>query len=247
MKTGCIYCLIDPKTNLVRYVGQTIVNPIDRYNHHIYQWKRSIGKITHINSWIKTLDSQNLKPILEIIEDNINEDMLDLREISYIKLFKLVGANLCNHNEGGHGNRGFKHSIESKLKRLETLKTSTLWKEKHIRHSEIMKQKHKEGTINLGYGHLPKEDRMKIGKNHSIKMKEIHLKNPNIIRSAIESREIKVVSLDNNNQIDKIFDSVTKAGKYYTIDPTHISRICKGKSKSGITHGVKFMYLTNIV
>lgn len=163
MRVGCIYSLKDPNTELVRYIGQTIVNPNDRYSQHIYTWKRSIGRITHVNSWIKSLSLQGLKPTMEIVEDNINEDVLDFKEIDYIKLFKSIGANLCNHSMGGKSNRGCKMSEESKLKRLNTLKISIPWKEKHIKHSQIMKHKYKEGMI-LGYGKLSLIRRKEIGK-----------------------------------------------------------------------------------
>ena len=37
MRLGSIYTLSDPITGLVRYVGQTIVKPENRYVQHIYQ------------------------------------------------------------------------------------------------------------------------------------------------------------------------------------------------------------------
>src|ERR1035437_1372698 len=124
-----IYSLIDPRTNLVRYVGQTVVKPEVRYSQHIYQWKRSSGKITHVNSWIKSLVLNGLKPVLEIVENNIPIEQLDSKEISYIQLYKSIGADLCNHSIGGAGTRGYKHSKQSIEKRKNTLKTSQLWQE----------------------------------------------------------------------------------------------------------------------
>lgn len=143
---GSIYTLKDPRTDLVRYVGQTIVNPNNRYAQHMYQWKRS-KKLTHVNSWIKALYDLNLKPVLEIIEDNINKENLNTKEIETISLFKSCGALLCNHTIGGAGSKGFKHSKESILKRLESISTSKNWKDKHLRHSQIMKDKYKNKEL----------------------------------------------------------------------------------------------------
>lgn len=39
MKSGFIYILLDPRTNLVRYVGQTISSKA-RFRKHIYESKR---------------------------------------------------------------------------------------------------------------------------------------------------------------------------------------------------------------
>lgn len=143
---GSIYTLKDPRTDLVRYVGQTIVNPNNRYAQHIYQWKRS-KKLTHVNSWIKELYGLNLKPILEIIEDSINKENLNTREIEAISLYKSCGALLCNHTIGGAGGAGFKHSKESISKRLISISKSKSWKDKHVRHSQIMRDKYKNKEL----------------------------------------------------------------------------------------------------
>lgn len=161
MRKGLIYTLIDPRTNLVRYVGQTVSKPNYRYAQHIFQWKRCPDKMTHVNSWIKNLYDLGLKPIMEIIEQCV-ESELDNKEIQVIKYFKALGANLCNHSHGGKGVRGVRPTKESSSKRLETLKTSTAWKERHIRHSHIMKEKHKKGETYLGFSHLSAEDRLKV-------------------------------------------------------------------------------------
>lgn len=143
---GSIYILKDPRTDLVRYVGQTIVNPNNRYAQHIYQWKRS-KKLTHVNSWIKALYDLNLKPILEIIENSVNKENLNTREIETISLYKACGALLCNHTIGGAGGTSFKHSKESISKRLISILKSKSWKDKHLRHSQIMKDKYKNKEL----------------------------------------------------------------------------------------------------
>ena len=44
--------------------------------------------------------------------------------------------------------------------------------------------------------------------------------------------------------VDPETDKVrTEAAKFFKIEPTHITRVCKGKSKSGLTKGHYFKYL----
>ena len=67
MRLGTIYSLIDPRTGLVRYIGQTIKLPRYRYASHKYQWKRCKGRINHVNSWIKNLAKEGLDFIMEVV------------------------------------------------------------------------------------------------------------------------------------------------------------------------------------
>lgn len=141
-----LYTLSDPKTNLVRYVGKTCVHPNIRYAQHLFQWKRS-KRLTHVNSWIKKLHNNNLKPILTVIDDQVPKELIHTREIDLIKLYKACGANLCNMTMGGEGTLGYKHSQDSISKRLSSISKSKLWEEKHIRHSQIMKDKYQSGEL----------------------------------------------------------------------------------------------------
>lgn len=233
-----IYTLNDPETNLVRYVGKTSVNPNNRYSQHLYQWKRSTN-LTHLNAWIKSLAFKNLKPIMEVI-DEVNLDQWIIAEKSYIKLFKSIGCHLVNITLGGEGTLGYKHSQDSKNKRLETLKNSKSWKEKHVRHSKIMKTLHEKQNINFGTKHLSKSVREELGKKHSIKLKEIHAKNPEYKNVLIKSRSIAVDFIDKNGHVLMSFNSAAEAGRFFNIKNTHITRVCKGKSKT--TQGKIFKY-----
>lgn len=225
--TTIIYTLTDPTTKHIKYVGKTSVDINKRYAQHIFQWKRS-KKLNHVNSWIKSLFLNNQKPIIEVL-DEVSENWA-FWESYWIEQCRVWGYKLCNHTSGGEGTLGYKASKESILKRLNTLQTSTAWKEKHIRHSLIMKKKHAEGVINFGYKHLSEDKRKNIGLNHSKKMKEKFLNNPKYIQDLNNKRRIKVYSIDSDNNI-KHFDSVTEAAKYYNISGTNVTKVCKGKAK----------------
>jgi group I intron endonuclease len=157
--TGVIYILKDPETDLVRYVGQTVVLINKRYAQHIYNWKRSK---TYVNCWIKSLAVKGLKPVIEIIEDGIPREDLNTRESDYIKLFKALGATLCNLTSGGSGLNNFKPTQESKDKRLESLKTSESWKVRNQRHSQIIRDLHKIKIVGFRKPHSS-ESKLQIG------------------------------------------------------------------------------------
>jgi group I intron endonuclease len=90
-----IYVLKHPITNDIRYVGQA-VDLKKRLDHHI-----QTSKVTnrHISNWIKSLPN---KPIIEVIEecDNTNSNE---RERYWIKHYRDLGLDLCNHSNGGEG------------------------------------------------------------------------------------------------------------------------------------------------
>lgn len=224
---GVIYSLNCPKTGLVRYIGQTKqLNPIKRYYQHKYQWNRC-NKLSHLNAWIKGLYSESLSPEFNIVEDKININDLNSYEKKYILLFKSIGANLTNSQEGGMVSyKSIKQKDEWKTKRLNTLKISERWRERSERHSIIMKNKYKDHNVKIGFRSLDKS-----------MLKELKQK-------AVEASKQKICSIDKEGHVIKIFESAKDAAKFYNIkDSTHIIRVCKGKSKSGITHNYRFKYL----
>lgn len=211
-----------------------------RYAQHIYNWKRTIGKLNKLNSWIKNLAKKDLLPIIEII-DEVDDLKWVEAEQGYIRLFKSFGCNLKNATVGGEGTCGYKMKESSKLKRKETLKTSKLWHEKNKNHSIIMKEKHKQNLLNFGYAHLSDEKRKEIGKKHSDTMKIKFKNNPELLNNLIKKIKKPVASLNDDGTINMIFESSAEAGRHYNINNTHITRVCKGKSKQ--THGVIFKYI----
>ncbi len=141
-----IYGLYDPTNpDEIKYIGKTKANPKNRLNQHKYQWTRE-KRLTKLNAWIKSLSNKGLLPEMQILDECEEKDWTFF-EKHYIKLFKSFGANLKNMTEGGEDKPSACFSEESKQKRLESLKTSEAWKEKHIRHSGIMKELYKDGKI----------------------------------------------------------------------------------------------------
>jgi hypothetical protein len=62
-KTGYIYVLVDPRTGVICYVGQTQSDPIERLAHH---WRKPTN--AQIAAWFADLRRHDLRPIVRIIE-----------------------------------------------------------------------------------------------------------------------------------------------------------------------------------
>lgn len=115
---GSIYALLDPRSGAVRYVGMTVETPERRRNRHIYVSKR---RKTHCANWVRSLVSHGLEPILMVIEKGVPSEILAELEVEWIAFFRLTGADLTNHSDGGEGTRGPK-SEETRRKISATLK-----------------------------------------------------------------------------------------------------------------------------
>lgn len=104
-----IYCLIDPITKQVRYIGKT--NNINkRLANHI---QRKQNK-TYKSCWIYSLKKKGFKPIIEIL-DIVGEDW-EFWEAWYICLYKSWGFKLTNLTSGGIGIKSNTYSLELREK-----------------------------------------------------------------------------------------------------------------------------------
>lgn len=99
-----IYCLKDPSTLEIRYVGKTKQKLYARLSAH-KRYARTTLRPTHATNWINKLLKNNLSPIIEVLEI-VNEDSWQDREKFWIKHYKSNGLNLTNTQEGGQGAYG---------------------------------------------------------------------------------------------------------------------------------------------
>lgn len=101
-----IYCLKDPITDEIRYIGKTIQKYTYRYSSHISQSKHNKKK-DYCHCWIKSLLEKGLKPKMEILE--ITTDLS--RETFYI--YKYKNDKLTNFTNGGDlGNTGLHWKVD---------------------------------------------------------------------------------------------------------------------------------------
>jgi len=90
-----VYSLSCPVTNSIRYIGIS-VNSRRRYSAHICE----TSSYSHKSNWIKGLRNKNLKPVLGIIDEVLDEEA-GFWEQHYISLFKSWGFRLTNGTNGG--------------------------------------------------------------------------------------------------------------------------------------------------
>lgn len=183
-----IYKLIDPRTNEIRYIGKTKNSLKKRLYEHLT--KRNLTPKTHKNNWIKSLLKENLKPIIEKIEE-VNEDNWIEREIYYIQHFKNKGINLTNGTNGGDGALGTKQSKDSINKRLETMRKK--YGKNAFKISEETKQKMSESAK---------------GRVHSLERRD---------KDAEKNRKV-LLQLDLNGQLIKKWYGVRKCAREINVD-----------------------------
>lgn len=98
METTNIYMLIDPRTNMVRYVGKAN-NVSQRYKAHL---NRARKHQIHKKNWIEQLKKEGLKPIIEVI-DIVPIDNWIFWETYWISQMRTWGFDLINYTNGGDG------------------------------------------------------------------------------------------------------------------------------------------------
>jgi hypothetical protein len=141
-----IYGLVDPRTNLIRYIGWT-PNAKIRYGKHINESKRETN---HKANWIKQLLSLNLKPAL-IILDEVSVEDWSLAESAWILYGLEQDWPLTNMTLGGEGTLGCIPSRETRNKMRESGK------------KKIFSDEHRENMRRAGLGKiLSKEARRKV-------------------------------------------------------------------------------------
>ena len=108
-----IYCLKDPRTNQIRYVGMTGENPYVRLGAHISGvFSGSLSRNNKKKRWIRDLVEKGLLPKLQILETtNTSKSALKL-ESSWIKQFKKDGVDLVNMINRPNTYNGRKKRIE---------------------------------------------------------------------------------------------------------------------------------------
>jgi group I intron endonuclease len=208
-----IYTLECPIKHTIIYVGKTI-NLKNRYKQHC---KPSSSNGRRIRNYLKYLRKNQLKPIIEVI-DNTDEEDWSWLEKYWISQMKSWGFNLLNWTDGGEKQYHHHHTEQSKNK---------------ISIAQKGRKLNKEWCENISRGKSGVTFSEKHLHNLSISHKGIS--NPNIYKS--------VYKLDENLNILDKYDSITDALKNLNVstDIGSISRACKGKIKS--TLGFNWCYV----
>lgn len=164
-----VYYLIDPRDELVKYVGITGQYGNNRFHTHknlhktILKYKRNLNVK---DAWIRSLSEKGLFPETEIVFDNLSEQDACEIEMDLINLFgrqDLGQGQLKNGTNGGGGTKGFvatKEFREKQSKRMQNYVTSDETKAK------ISKSKKGQAPWSKGKtGVFSEESLSKIQKN----------------------------------------------------------------------------------
>jgi len=91
-----VYVLKHPKTDAIRYVGQTS-DPVARFKQHLEESGR-----THKVRWIRAVYRAGLCPAMEVVFWDIDsQERACLMEMELISALRAQGAKLVNGTDGG--------------------------------------------------------------------------------------------------------------------------------------------------
>lgn len=110
MAYGVVYGLYDPRTDELRYIGQTVRTLRQRLAAHLKDCKRAK---TWCARWLRTLDAS---PSIRSLGEAFSETELDALEIRLIAEARSQGLRLTNVAAGGGGTSGHTHSEDAKRK-----------------------------------------------------------------------------------------------------------------------------------
>jgi group I intron endonuclease len=215
-----IYCLIDPRTNLVRYIGKT-VNMRTRYSHHCSVYKNSQVSNLRAN-WLKGLLKEGLKPIMEVIEE-IDDNRTDFWEQHYISLYRSWGFPLTNMTSGGE--MSFGHSPET----IEKIRKGAIGKNKGKIRSEETKRKLSEGQ----------KRRIREGRGLHDNNSEVRKK----LRELNISRSKPIIQYTLSGEFIREWNSTREAAESLNLKYSSIKNCALGLSKS--SYGFIWKHKTN--
>lgn len=224
MNKEFIYCLKDPRDNLVKYVGKSN-NPKKRLKEHISESKT---KKTKKERWINKLLKLGIEPTLEILKEiNVGESLI--WEPFFIKKFKQEGNILVNDDENGLGTAGGKgKKILKKIQEQSKIKVNQYdTNGNFIQSFESFRDAGK--SLNINHGNISRccSGIYKHTGGYIFK-KENDKENINSLKH-INARPKIVIEFDlNGNKINE-YKSISEASKQTKIDSGNISKVCNNK------------------
>jgi len=269
MRKIYIYCLKDPETNDIRYIGKT-TNINTRLKAHI---TRSRHNKYHSARWVQSVLKKGLKPIIELVEECTEENWAE-RETYWISYYRQY-FDLTNILEGGEGgstfgrlgkpwseeqrknNRkarlgvGVSHTEEGNKKRAEGIRRYYEKNKKPVLQYDLDGKFIKEWESAVDAGKELKisySDINRVCKNNKYTSAGFMWRYKNgEIKETIEkyvkpesSSSKPILQLTKDDKVIKKFKSLTEAFKETGIKKTNISNCLTGLSKSA--GGFKWKY-----
>ena len=235
-----LYCLKDPNTLEIRYIGITTASLKARLSQHLYDVK--VQKGTHKINWIRSLLLKNLKPIIELLEI-CDESNWEEREKFWIKNV----LNLTNTDEGGKGIildrslSSIERSARAKFKAVVQLSLNgdLINTYECIRDAVKAMNCKSESSITNCLKHS--------GRSHTCRgflwMYESDFKSGCLIPDKPKIREKEVIYETTDKQIFS-FKSTLKASDFLGISREYVSLICLGKRENS-GYNLKYKEINN--
>lgn len=101
--TAFIYCLKDPASGDVRYIGKT-TDPEGRLQAHL---TKSSKRRNHLGGWLRSLASRREIPMLILLHEVAKTEHWQQEERRYISCARALGMDLVNATDGGEGSSGY--------------------------------------------------------------------------------------------------------------------------------------------
>lgn len=109
-----VYCLKDPRTMQIRYVGITSESLDRRLTNHCSAAKRNPTR--PVCAWINHLAADQMVPLIEALEEVSSGEEAYAREVHWISTLRAEGKPILNCTDGGLGWAGHTHSPEARRK-----------------------------------------------------------------------------------------------------------------------------------
>jgi group I intron endonuclease len=219
-----IYGLIEKNNNTLRYIGKT-TDIKRRIRRHINE--RFLHD-SHKDRWIRKMINDNDELDIIII-DIVDQTEWQYWEKFYISYYKFIGCKLTNGTNGGDqppSTKGRKHTEESKLKMSNTKKGKPIpW----LNDGKERTEEHKKNLSKSLKGRISPNKNKKFDEERRKKLSE----------SSTCKRKVKQIDLNDN--VIKIWDSISEAQK--TLQIRHISEVCRNVRNQKTAGGFKWEYI----
>lgn len=201
---GYIYKIINSLNNKC-YIGQTKRNPQLRWYEHKYYANKGV---TYKSALYNAIQKYGIDHFSFKILEEIENDMLDEREVYYINIFDSF-YNGYNNTIGGDGNKGC---------------------QRRRKHEDIIPELYEKLKSTEKVAKYLSISRITV--RNVLKDKEIFTKYK---RNSLDYKKLEVVQLSLDSNILNNFSSLTEACESIGLDNKNVSELskcCKGKRKT---------------
>jgi len=206
-----IYCLSDPESRSIRYVGITKKELNVRLREHCTPYDAK--KRTHKTNWIKNLRSKGMKPEIRLIQSHCTEESAMDFERSWIKNLRSFGCDLTNSSDGG---RGLLNPSKETRKKISE-KSKNQWINNPIIFSEETRMKMSDSKRGVTFSEA-----------HRKALSESKMGGKNPMFGKIPPKQNSKAIVD---QFGTVYESIKEASRKLNISYANISKVCMGKRR----------------